>query len=114
MKERNRKMKLTLLWVSCFGFLTAGESTATYRVDGMMCAVNCPMKVNQSLHGVEGIKSCKVDFESKTATVIFDDEKIDSEIIAETIAKGTYYKVMDLSKKEEKSSSFWNWLFGRG
>ena len=113
MNERNRKMKLTLLLATCFGFLTAGESTATYRVDGMMCAVNCPMKVNQSLDGVEGIKSCKVDFESKTATIIFDDEKIDKEKIAKTIAKGTYYKLMDLSKKEKKSSSFWGWLFGR-
>ena len=107
-------MKLSLLFAVCFGLLKAGESTATYRVDGMMCAVDCPMKVNQSLDGVEGIKSCKVDFEAKTATVIFDDEKIDREKIAKTIAKGTYYKVMDLSKKEEKSSSFWDWLFGRG
>ena len=114
MNERNRKMNLPLLLAACFGFLTAGESTATYRVDGMMCAINCPMKVNQSLDDVEGIKSCKVDFESKTATVIFDDEKINREKIAKTIAKGTYYKVMDLSKKEEKSSSFWNWLFRRG
>ena len=114
MNERKRKMKLIVLLLTCFGLLSAGESTATYRVDGMMCAVNCPMKVNQSLDGVEGIKSCKVDFESKTATVIFDDEKIGRGKIAKTIAKGTYYKVMDLSKKEKKSSSFWDWLFGRG
>ena len=114
MNERNKKMNLPLLLAACFGFLSAGESTATYRVDGMMCAVNCPMKVNQSLDGVEGIKSCKVDFESKTAIVIFDDDRIDREKIAKTIAKGTYYKVMDLSKKEEKSSSVWDWLFGRG
>ena len=114
MNERNRKMKLSLLFAVCFGLLKAGESTATYRVDGMMCSVNCPMKVNQSLDGVEGIKSCKVDFESKTATIIFDVEKIDREKIAKTIQKGTYYKVMDLSKKEENSRSFWNWLFRIG
>ena len=106
-------MKLSLLFAVCFGLLKAGESTATYRVDGMMCSVNCPMKVNQSLDGVEGVKSCKVDFESKTATVIFDDEKIGREKIAKTIAISTYYKVMDLRKKEEKTSSFWGWLFGR-
>ena len=113
MNERNRKMNLPLLLAACFGFLTAGESTATYKVDGMMCSINCPMKVNQSLDGVEGIKSCKVDFDSKTATVIFNDEKIDREKIAKTIQKGTYYKVLDLSKQEKKSSSFWNWLFGK-
>ena len=105
-------MKTILIALTAFGFLFSGESTATYRVEGMMCAMNCPQKVNDSLNGVDGIKSCKGDFESKTATVIFDNEKIDSEKIAKTIAKGTYYKVMDLNKKE-KSRSFWDWLFGK-
>ena len=105
-------MKTILIALTAFGFLFSDESTATYRVEGMMCAMNCPQKVNDSLNGVDGIKSCKVDFESKTATVIFDNEKIDSEKIAKTIAKGTYYKVMDLNKKE-KSGSFWDWLFGK-
>ena len=105
-------MKMILFALTTFGFLFSDESTATYRVEGMMCAMNCPQKVNDSLNGVDGIKSCKVDFESKTATVIFDNEKIDSEKIAKTIAKGTYYKVIDLNKKE-KSGSFWNWLFGK-
>lgn len=95
-----------------FGLLFSDESTAIYHVDGMMCATNCPQKVNDALYGVDGIKSCKVDFASKTATIIFDDEKIDSDKIAKTISKGTYYKVMDLNQKE-KSGSFWNWLFGK-
>ena len=105
-------MKTILIALTVFGFLFSGESTATYRVEGMMCAINCPQKVNDSLNGVDGIKSCKVDFESKTATVVFDNEKIDSDKIAKTIAKGTYYKVMDVNKKE-KSRSFWDWLFGK-
>ena len=104
-------MKMILLALTTFGFLFSGESTTTYRVEGMMCGVNCPQKVTNSLNGIDGIKSCKVDFESKTATVVFDDEKIDSDKIAKTISKETYYKVMDLNKKE-KSGSFWNWLFG--
>ena len=103
-------MKIIVIGLITFGFLFSGESTAIYRVDGMMCAVNCPQKVNDSLNGVDGIKSCKVDFESKTATVVYDDEKIDADKIARTIAKGTYFKVKDLNEKEE-SSSFWNWLF---
>ena len=105
-------MKMILTAFITVGFLFSGESTATYRVEGMMCAMNCPQKINDSLNGVDGIKSCKVDFESKTATVIFDDEKIDPDKIAKTISKSTYYKVMDLNKKE-KSGSFWDWLFGK-
>ena len=105
-------MKTILIALTTFGFLFSGESTATYRVEGMMCSMNCPEKVNDSLNGMDGIKSCNVDFESKTAIVVFDDEKIDSDKIAKTIAKGTYYKVMDVNKKE-KSRSFWDWLFGK-
>ena len=106
-------MKIILLSIIGLSLLFSIESTATYLVDGMMCAVNCPQKVNNALDGVVGIKSCKVDFASKTATVVFDDEKIDSDKIAKTISKETYYKVMDLNKKE-KSVSFWDWIFGKG
>ena len=105
-------MKTLFITLSTLGFLFSGELTATYSIDGMMCSKSCVRKVNSSLNGVDGIKSCKVDFESKTTTVVFDDEKIDSDKIAKTISKGTYYKVMDLNKKE-KSGSFWNWLFGK-
>ena len=105
-------MKTILIALTVCGFLFSSESTATYRVEGMMCAINCPQKVNDSLNGMDGIKSCKVDFESKTAIVVFDDEKIDSDKIAKTISKATYYKVMNLNKKE-KSRSFWDWLFGK-
>ena len=105
-------MKTIFIALSTLGFLFSGESTAVYQVDGMMCAVNCPRKVNDALNGVDGIKSCKVDFESKTAIVIFDDEIIDSDKIAKTITKGTYYKVNDIKKKEQ-SKSFWGWLLGK-
>ena len=103
---------MKMLNIIALGFLFSGESTATYHVDGMMCSMNCPKKVNESLNGVGGIKSCKVDFESKTATIVYDNEKIDSDQIAKTITKGTYFKVKDLNEKET-SSSFWNWLFGK-
>ena len=78
----------------------------------MMCAINCPKRVNESLKNVDGIKSCKVDFETKTAIIVYDDKKIDPDKISKTIANGIYYKVNDLNQKEE-SSSFWKWLFGK-
>ena len=107
------KMKKIFVLFLFSGFMLAGESRATYSVDGMMCAMNCPKKVNKALDGVDGVKSCKVDFETQTATVVFDNEKINSETIAQTIAKGTYYKVEDVNKKKE-GGSFWDWLFRKG
>ena len=103
-------MKQIIFLLIYAGFIQAGETTATYKVEGMMCGVNCPMKVKQSLEGVDGVKLCQVDFEAKTATVTFDDEKISRENIARTIANGTYYKVTDANKK---SWSLLDWLFGK-
>ena len=104
-------MKKTMLVLFIFNFLFSGESIATYQVDGMMCALNCPKKVNESLNGIEGIKSCKVDFATKTATIVYDDEMIGPDKIKTAIIKGTYYKVKNLNDKE-RSKSFWNWLLG--
>ena len=101
-------MKTVFITLITLGFLFSGESTATYKVDGMMCAMNCPKKVNNSLNGIDGIKSCKVDFGSSTTTVVFDDEIIDSDKIANTIAKKTYYKVKDITRR--KPTSWWGWL----
>ena len=103
-------MKQILYMFFCIGFIMAGETTAIYKVDGMMCGMNCPMKVKQSLDGVNGVKVCQVDFESKTATVTFDDEKISRKKIADTITKSTYFKVTD---SEKKSWSLFSWLFGK-
>ena len=104
-------MKQIISLLSCVGFLLAGETTATYKVEGMMCGVNCPKAVKKSLKGVDGVTTCTVDFDSKTATVTYDDEIIDSKKIANTIAKGTYFKVTD--KNKQKSWSLFGWLFGK-
>tara|TARA_B100001013_G_scaffold312651_1_gene218376 strand:- start:112 stop:429 length:318 start_codon:yes stop_codon:yes gene_type:complete len=104
-------MKTLFITLSTLGFLFSGELTATYSVDGMMCSKSCVRKVNSSLNGVDGIKSCKVDFESKTTTVVFDDEKINSDKIAKTIAEKTSYKVKDVTRK--KPTSFWGWFLAK-
>jgi len=100
-------MKLVKLYIIIGSFLAGAELTVSYQVDGMMCSMNCPGKVNEALKGIEGIKSCNVDYETKTATIIYNDEQITTDMIAETISKATYYKVT------EKSTSFWGKLFDK-
>ncbi len=100
-------MKKVILYLILGTLSNAAELTVSYKVDGMMCSTNCPGKVNEALKGVDGIKSCNVDFDTKTATVIYNDEKINSDAIAKTISKGTYYKVT------ESSPSFLERLFDK-
>ena len=42
-------MKMKIFFIMCFSFLLASETTAIYRVDGMMCGKNCPIKIKESL-----------------------------------------------------------------
>ena len=45
--------------------------TVTFDVDNMTCAT-CPITVRLAMKAVEGVRSVEVDFEAKTATVVFD------------------------------------------
>lgn len=49
----------------------AAEQTATFAIDKMTCAA-CPITVRKAMERVEGVKSVSLNFEAKTATVIFD------------------------------------------
>lgn len=50
---------------------TESERTVTFAVDKMTCAA-CPITVRQAMQKVEGVKSVTVDFEARTATVVFN------------------------------------------
>ena len=93
--------------ISSFSILLSAEVTSIYKIDGMMCAENCPKIVYDSIININGINSCKVDFDNEIATVTYNDELIKSNDIKETISKKTYFKV----KENTGSFSFWNWLF---
>ena len=76
---------------------------ATFQVEGMSCAVGCAKVIEGKLAKMDGVKEAKVDFESKTATVEFDDAKQNPDAIkkmVEEIAKGAY-KVENMSVSKE-------------
>jgi mercuric ion binding protein len=59
----------------------AAEQTATFTVENMTCAL-CPVTVKKAMAGVKGVRSVAVDFESKTATVVFDPSVATPDAIA--------------------------------
>lgn len=66
---------------------------ATFQVEGMSCAIGCAKVIEGKLAKMDGVKEAKVDFDSKTATVEFDDAKQNPEAIkkmVEEIAEGAY------------------------
>lgn len=50
---------------------TARAQTAKFAVEKMSCAT-CPITVKKAMAGVKGVKTVKVDFDTKTAIVEFD------------------------------------------
>ena len=74
-----------VLLAGVFGFgvpAMADETKATFTVEKMTCAT-CPLTVRIAMERVDGVIDAKVDLDSKTATVIFDDSETNVNEIAE-------------------------------
>lgn len=67
----------------------AVEQTVIFVVENMTCAL-CPVTVKRAIEGVEGVRAVEVDFEAKTATVVFDTTATSAESIAAASANAGY------------------------
>ena len=52
----------------------ASQATTSFSIDKMTCA-SCPISVRKAMMRVDGVKSVKVDFKTKIATVVYDKTK---------------------------------------
>lgn len=76
--------------------IVANPKTASFEIEGMTCAVGCAGLIENKLNKLEGVSDAKVDFETKTATVTYDGDKLDQEKLTKTVegvAGGDLYKV---------------------
>lgn len=67
----------------------AADQTVTFVVDNMTCAL-CPITVKRAMEGVEGVRSVEIDFEARTATVVFDNAATNAGAIATASANAGY------------------------
>lgn len=67
----------------------ATEQTVTFTVDNMTCAL-CPVTVKAAMEGVEGVRAVDIDFEARTATVIFDPAATSADAVATASANAGY------------------------
>lgn len=63
--------------------------TATFAVENMTRAL-CPVTVKRAMEGVEGVRSVEIDFEARTATVVFDPAVATPEAIGAASAGAGY------------------------
>lgn len=65
------------------------QETRTFAIENMTCAT-CPITVRKAMQGVKGVKSVDVDFEAKTATVVFDPAITTPDAIARASTNAGY------------------------
>jgi Cu+-exporting ATPase len=95
--------KITIIFVALVSFAIAKDDKVNLKIAGMQCAYSCADKVTKVVENIKGVKDCEVDFASNTATVVFDDKKLDSKEIVDVLKKETSYKVEIQSEKKVKS-----------
>ena len=59
----------------------AVQASASFSVENMTCAT-CPISVKKAMMRVEGVTSVDIDYETKTATVVYDPALTTPEAIA--------------------------------
>lgn len=85
---------------------TASANTqTTFKIEGMTCPEGCAATIQNKLAGMHGVAKAEVDFDSKTATVNYDNAQQNQENIVktvETLADGAY-KVSDVKTAPKKA-----------
>ncbi len=80
----------------------ATYAKAEFTVEGMTCAIGCAATIEKKIAKMEGVKSAKVDFDKKLAMVEYDVEKVNPDLLIETVKKtGDTYSVKDMKTVEE-------------
>ncbi len=77
----------------------ANLQKASFTIDGMTCAIGCAKTIEEELNGLDGVKTAKVDFDKKLATISFDKTILTPEIITKVVqatGDGKTYKVSNM------------------
>jgi copper chaperone CopZ len=77
----------------------ANLQTASFKVEGMTCAVGCAKTIQEELTELDGVQTATVDFDKKLATVTFDKTVQNPESLTKVVqatGDGKTYKVLDM------------------
>lgn len=70
--------------------------TASFEIEGMTCAMGCAKTIEKELADLDGVEKATVDFDKKTATVVFDKTVQNQENLTKVVqatGDGKTYKV---------------------
>ena len=100
-------MSLVLL-AFAFGIMPTAVLAETRSVNLIVPTMDCgmcPITVRKALENLDGVEQAKVDFDDKTARVIFDDAKVSVERLMQATKNAGYpSEVIEASKKSHANS----------
>ena len=74
---------------------------AEFSIEGMTCAIGCAKTIEKKLSKMEGVKSATVDFDKKLAMVEYDEAKVTTASLEETVTKTSdQYSVSEMKTVE--------------
>ncbi|MFE3869437.1 heavy-metal-associated domain-containing protein [Flavobacterium sp. LS2P90] len=77
----------------------ANLQTASFKVEGMTCAIGCAKTIQEELTELDGVQKATVDFDKKLATVTFDKTVQNPESLTKVVqatGDGKTYKVSNM------------------
>lgn len=75
----------------------ATYAKAEFTIEGMTCAIGCAKQIEKKIASMDGVKTATVDFDKKLAMVEFDEAKVTTTSLEETVKKvGETYVVKDM------------------
>lgn len=79
----------------------ATYAKAEFSIEGMTCAIGCAKTIEKKLSNLDGMKSATVDFDKRLAMVEYDEAKVNTSILEETVTKaGDMYTITDIKTVE--------------
>jgi Cu+-exporting ATPase len=80
----------------------ASYAKAEFTIEGMTCAMGCAKTIEKKMAKLEGVKSAKVDFDSRIAMVEYDEAKVTPTTLEEVVKKaGDTYSVTDMKTVDD-------------
>ncbi|WP_092205944.1 heavy-metal-associated domain-containing protein [Bizionia echini] len=75
----------------------ATYAKAEFTIEGMTCAMGCAKTIEKKMAKMDGVKSAKVDFDTRIAMVEYDEAKVTPTSLEEVVKKaGDVYSVKDM------------------
>ena len=84
-------MKNIIILLSFIVFAFSHDISKSFKVEGMHCDYGCVNKVKTVVTSLEGVQTCEVDFRQKKLTVVYNDDKLNSDGIIASLDENTTF-----------------------